>query len=187
MLDVYIVALLWVVGALLGAQEVMQSVGRRLHRVGDHMNMASVPQPDEPRLRHIVWSQVLVVDGESILLGRHRSGQFKGEYTGFIGEVASGETSAEAACRILLEQSGLATTPDRLSKRAVFQFIEADPGHPDPTAPSAATGLPLVEHEFICQAEDTSGTAIETETMTPTKFPLSDVPFDNMPADDRIW
>ncbi len=155
---------------------------RRLHLVKDQMSTAAAAGP-----QHIVWSQVLVVDEDGILLGRHRSGQFEGEYTGFIGEVAPGESAAEAACRILLEQSGLSVSPDRLDKRAVFQFIEVDPNHPDPTTPGAANGQPLVEHEFVCRAEDTSGTATETDTMTPTRFPLAEIPFDSMPADDRVW
>ena len=44
-----------------------------------------------------------------------------------------------------------------------------------------------MEHEFICRAADTSGTAAETDKMTPTRFLISEIPFDNMPADDRVW
>lgn len=165
---------------------------RRLGRVSDQMaQQLGIAGSAAPLAtagpQHIVWSQVLVIDDDSILLGRHRSGQFEGEYTGFIGEVGRDEPTAEAACRILLEQTGLTVSPDRLEKRAVFHFIEVDPNHPDPTSPSAVAGQPLVEHEFICRAADTSGAATETEKMTPTRFPLSEIPFDNMPADDRVW
>jgi ADP-ribose pyrophosphatase YjhB (NUDIX family) len=101
----------------------------RLRRLAAHAStihsMAAAPPPAQ---QHITWSQVLVVDSEGgrVLLGRHRSGQFEGEYTGFIGEVSAGETTAEAACRILREQSGLTAGVDRLSKRAVLELSPRD-------------------------------------------------------------
>ena len=106
--------------------------------------MAAAPPPAQ---QHITWSQVLVVDsdGGRVLLGRHRSGQFEGEYTGFIGEVSAGETTAEAACRILREQSGLTAGVDRLSKRAVLESTRTPPcpGTSSSTSLSCVRRTPL--------------------------------------------
>ena len=120
----------------------------RLRRLAAHVStstsMAAAPPPAQ---QHITWSQVLVVDsdGDRVLLGRHRSGQFEGEYTGFIGEVSAGETTAEAACRILREQSGLTAGVDRLSKRAVLESTRTPPcpGTSSSTSLSCVRRTPL--------------------------------------------
>ena len=101
--------------------------------------------------------------------------------------MAPSETTGDATCRILREQSGLIVSPDKLSKHAVLHFIETDGSQPDPTAASPAVDRPLVEHEFVCRLEDTSGTATEREAMTPTWFSLSEIPVSEMPADDAIF
>ena len=170
---------------------------RRLHRVAAHLRTharcpcassssatvaASIPSGDAAT----VWSQVLILQGGRILLGRHRQGAFEGQYTGFIGAVEPGETTSEAACRIVTQQSGLVVEQRQLRKRAVLQFCEADKDHPNGAgSPSAALGPPLVEHEFV--TEGFSGTPTETASMTPTWFDIGSIPFDQMPKDDALW
>ena len=82
-------------------------------------------------------AQVLIVQSGRVLLGQHRTGWAEGKYTGFIGEVNYGETTAAAAVRIVREQSGLLLQEEKLKRRAVIQFIETKEGHPDPTSAGA--------------------------------------------------
>ena len=123
--------------------------------------------PDERQL-----SQAIIVDRDArrALLVYHKSGRWKGFYTGLLDEAAPGEAPATAAARIA--QSHVGITPGSLSHRATFIFS------------SEAWGRAR-EFEFLAEAH--SGEAVESDTFRPEWFDLASMPYGQMPADDEIW
>jgi hypothetical protein len=97
---------------------------------------APPPEAPAPATAGVQLAQVLVVvGGERILLGEHRTGDFCGRFTGFIGVVRHGEGAAEAACRHAWEQARVHLQPQQLELRAILDFTEFSPS-PGARAPN---------------------------------------------------
>lgn len=118
------------------------------------------------------WSQLLLIDKskQKILLALHKQGELKGEYTGFLTTLAQGESSERAAIRVTQEQSTVLVK--NLELRALFTFTGDRSGIVD---------------EYQYYAESYEGTVRETAECRPVWFNFNDIPYELMPADDKIW
>ncbi|MDD3487121.1 MAG: 8-oxo-dGTP diphosphatase [Candidatus Moranbacteria bacterium] len=107
-----------------------------------------------------------------ILLGLKKRGFGEGRWNGYGGKVEKGETLEENVVREMQEECGI--TPTKFENRGVmyFEFSEI----PDQVY---EVNLFLIE-EYI-------GEPVETEEMKPQWFGVSDLPWDKMWDDDRIW
>ncbi len=121
--------------------------------------------------REALRTLVLVRDQNKILLGRKKRGFGMGKWNGFGGKLQGDETLEEAAARELHEEAGIVATA--LEPRGALSFTFQD-------------GIdPLEVRVFIATAW--IGTPQETEEMAPQWFPLNQIPYSQMWADDLHW
>ncbi|KAM5228827.1 oxidized purine nucleoside triphosphate hydrolase [Ctenodactylus gundi] len=120
-----------------------------------------------PRL----YTLVLVLQPQRVLLGMKKRGFGAGRWNGFGGKVQDGETIEDGARRELQEESGL--TADVLHKvgHVVFEF----------------TGAPERMDVHIFRADSVQGTPTESDEMRPQWFQLDQIPFSDMWPDDSYW
>lgn len=113
----------------------------------------------------------IVHQSPKILLGLKKMGFGEGRWNGFGGKLKEDETVEEAAIRELEEEAGItAKAFDKLGEMT-FEFKD------DPTL--------LVVHLF--KVHDFEGEPIESDEMRPIWFSESDIPFDSMWPDDKLW
>ena len=155
------------------------------------------------------FAQLLVLDESRtrVLLGKHRAGEFAGMYTGFIAEVVGQKTPRDAAVDalgrgglrlVLAREEGFRAGGEdvrrgRAAERGRFRF-------------AGWLDAPVVEHEFTLRLGD--GVTLEEKEETvhlprgnddgdldegtrvdvvPRWFATNEIPYDEMPADDRAW
>jgi len=123
--------------------------------------------------------QVLLCDDANrVLLGRHSEEHLLPQRTtGMIGELKPGENWEEGAVRVLQENCGLKGYSGKLEMRAVLDFIEAD-------------GTLYREKEVFAFYDHNDGSKKWEQTALMEEiawWPLSNIPYAIMPADDRIW
>lgn len=112
-----------------------------------------------------------VVSDGKILLGMKKRGFGEGWWNGFGGKLKSGETIEEAAIRECQEEAGI--TPTSILPRAVLHFYFED-------SPEE-----IEVHVFLIEAF--TGDVQESEEMCPQWFPVSEIPYEKMWADDPYW
>ena len=117
-------------------------------------------------------SQTLVIDPgqEKVLLVLHKQGEFEGLYTGLIGYVNDDEPPESAAGRIAEELCSIRLENLQLRARFLMQ-VENDED----------------AEEFEYYSDDYSGEPAETETVCPRWFYFDDIPYGQMPPDDKTW
>ncbi|XP_020830913.1 oxidized purine nucleoside triphosphate hydrolase [Phascolarctos cinereus] len=118
-----------------------------------------------------IYTLVLVMKPQHILLGMKKRGFGAGRWNGFGGKVEDGETIEEGAKRELLEESGL--TADTLQKigKITFEFV----------------GNTELMDVHIFNVDSFHGTPKESDEMRPQWFQLEQVPFSDMWPDDSYW
>ncbi|KAH0632008.1 hypothetical protein JD844_020000 [Phrynosoma platyrhinos] len=118
-----------------------------------------------------LFTLVLVVQPQRVLLGMKKRGFGAGLWNGFGGKVQPGETIEQAARRELQEESGL--TVDSLEKmgKITFEFV----------------GNTELMEVHIFRADSFQGDPTESDEMRPQWFELDQVPFKNMWPDDIYW
>jgi len=111
----------------------------------------------------------IVKDGR-VLLIRKKRGLGAGKINGPGGKLEPGETALESAIREVREELGV--TPLQIEERGIlhFQFVD---------------GYSL--HCVVFLAFDLEGEPIETAEATPLWFPVGEIPFHEMWADDQHW
>lgn len=130
-------------------------------------------------------SLVFVLDPSNrVLLGQKKRGFGEGKYNGFGGKREPGETMRQCAARELLEESGLQVPADRLTRRGVLTFNMLSDGM---VGADGAISSRLEVHVFSCAREDTTGEVAESDEMKPAWWPIVDVPYAKMWADDEHW
>lgn len=113
---------------------------------------------------------LFVVKEAKILLIHKKRGLGKGKINGPGGRMEPGETPEEAAVREVEEE--LLTTPLQPVPKGILRFQFVD-------------GYSLEVYVFI--APDCDRTPAETEEALPEWFPLDEIPYARMWADDILW
>jgi len=109
-----------------------------------------------------------------LLMGYKKTGFGRDKYNGFGGKVESGETIVEAAMRELHEETGLTASAADATKvgELTFHF----PWHRE---------FDMIVHVFLVRAW--SGVPRESREMIPEWFPVEEIPWHRMWADDVHW
>jgi 8-oxo-dGTP diphosphatase/2-hydroxy-dATP diphosphatase len=118
-----------------------------------------------------VLTLAVIHDDEKILLGLKKRGFGMGRWNGFGGKLKEGETIMEAAHRELEEEAGITT--DELTERGQIYFSFED-GTED-----------LEIHIF--SSNTYNGEIMESDEMKPQWFAHSEIPYDEMWAEDPYW
>lgn len=116
---------------------------------------------------------VFLFQESKILLGYKKRGFGCQNWNGFGGKIIKGETVREAACRELEEECGLQAKEKDLKRFGVLYF--------------EFEGENLFIEVNAFKTKNFKGTITETEEMKPQWFPISEIPYNNMWPDDRIW
>lgn len=116
-------------------------------------------------------SLVVIHTSEKILLGLKKRGFGEGRWNGFGGKILEGETAEQSAVRELEEEAGIKA--ERLTARGELSFTFTDGTES--------------WHMEIFRCEKYSGEPIETEEMKPQWFAFSEIPYQDMWANDRVW
>lgn len=119
-----------------------------------------------------VFTLVMVHDHEKILLGLKKRGFGMGRWNGFGGKVERGETIAQAAARELREEAGIEAVNLRPRGIITFTFEKEESNELEVNI--------FTISEFV-------GELIETEEMKPQWFKHSEIPYEDMWADDPHW
>ncbi|XP_006889796.1 PREDICTED: 7,8-dihydro-8-oxoguanine triphosphatase [Elephantulus edwardii] len=118
-----------------------------------------------------LYTLVLVLQPQRVLLGMKKRGFGAGRWNGFGGKVEEGETVEEGAKRELLEESGLTTDELHEAGRITFEF----------------EGSPERMDVRIFYTDHVQGTPTESDEMRPQWFQLDQIPFAHMWPDDSFW
>ncbi|MEE3327693.1 MAG: 8-oxo-dGTP diphosphatase [Myxococcota bacterium] len=108
--------------------------------------------------------------GSRVLLIRKKRGLGAGLINGPGGKLERNESAAECAVREVEEEVGL--TPLELEERGELRFQFVD-------------GYAIHVHVFVAHGH--RGQLCETEEAKPIWFDISDIPYEEMWADDRLW
>ncbi|MHC1691607.1 MAG: 8-oxo-dGTP diphosphatase [Sphaerochaetaceae bacterium] len=121
----------------------------------------------EPRETAVVC---YLFSGDKVLLIHKKRGLGKGLINAPGGHVELAETASQAAIRETQEETGLTVADPEHMGVLEFQFTD---------------GLSMRGHVFFTRTY--TGDLVETDEATPFWCPISDIPYDSMWADDRIW
>ncbi len=119
-----------------------------------------------------LFTLVFIVKGKNILLGMKKRGFGAGRWNGFGGKVEPGESIDEAARRETKEECGVGITA--MEEVGIHEFRFA--AKPDEV---------LEVHVF--RVSEYKWEPVETEEMRPQWFSVTEIPYDNMWPDDRLW
>ena len=122
-----------------------------------------------PKLRATLMF-VIDEDRDEVLLIRKKRGLGAGKINGPGGKIDPGETSEECAIRETQEELGVTAISPVKHGELWFQFVD---------------GLSL--HVDVFVATQHEGTAIETDEAIPMWTQLTELPLEEMWADDRFW
>ena len=122
-----------------------------------------------PKLRATLMF-VIDEDRGEVLLIRKKRGLGAGKINGPGGKIDPGETSEEFAIRETQEELGVTAITPVKHGELWFQFVD---------------GLSL--HVDVFVATQHEGTAIETDEAIPLWTKLTELPLEEMWADDRFW
>ena len=115
---------------------------------------------------------IFLLRGSEILLGMKKRGFGEGKWNGFGGKVSDGESIEDAARREIKEECGVDVS--EMEKLAVLDFIFSKKSEWNQRVHVFFT------HEWI-------GEPSESEEMSPKWFLKSELPFEKMWPDDKIW
>jgi 8-oxo-dGTP diphosphatase len=113
---------------------------------------------------------VFVIREGRILLIRKKRGLGKGKVNGPGGKLDPGENAVECAARECHEELGITVSNLECMGEHKFQFID---------------GYSI--HCWVFRTPDVEGEAYETDEAVPLWTDISEIPYDEMWEDDRIW
>ncbi len=119
-----------------------------------------------------VCTLVFLLRSDEICLALKKRGFGINYLNGYGGKVETGETVTEGALRELLEESKVVAQESDLEKVVTNLFIFKD-------------GLEMEVHTFFIRTWKREPE--ETEEMKPAWFPLTEIPYEKMWADDPHW
>ncbi len=117
---------------------------------------------------------MLVKRDGKLLLGMKKRGFGMGRLNGSGGKLEAGETPEEAARRETLEEVGLRVGEIQKVATIVFEDLHY-------------RGVPERNIMHVFMTEDFEGQPQETDEIAPDWYPLSDLPYDRMWIDDKVW
>ncbi|KAF9817598.1 hypothetical protein SFRURICE_014737 [Spodoptera frugiperda] len=120
-----------------------------------------------------LFTLVFINKEDQILLGLKKRGFGINKWNGFGGKVEPNETILEAAARELNEECCVSVKPSDLKNIAHLEFT--------------FEGQPTLMDVRVFSTNVYEGNPKETEEMLPKWFKNTEVPFDDMWPDDRIW
>ena len=124
-----------------------------------------------------VFAGVIISVEDSILLGFKKRGFGSGLWNhSFAGKVEKGEEIIDAAKRELEEESGLKVETNQLHKVGYFEYEFTD----------LSINSKIMEMH-IYKAEVWSGKVEESSEMTPRWWQITEVPYQDMWADNSYW
>lgn len=115
-----------------------------------------------------------LIRDEEVLLGWKKRGFGEGKYTGIGGKLERDETPAEATIRELHEETGVIIDPADLHYHGLIRFRFP-----------ARSEWDLLMHLFT--AERWEGRPRESAEVRPLFFGFTELPFDQMWDDARLW
>lgn len=113
---------------------------------------------------------LFISKGGKVLLIRKKRGFGKGKINGPGGKLDPGETELDCAIRETEEELHIRARNVRKRGELWFQFVDG-----------------LAMHVAVFVSSEFEGEATETEEAAPLWFPVEEIPFDEMWADDRHW
>jgi len=113
---------------------------------------------------------LFIRDHERVLLIRKKRGFGMGKVNGPGGKLDPGESEIQCAVRETEEELCVQALDPEKRGELWFQFVDG-----------------LAMHVAVFMATRYTGEATETEEAEPLWFPVNDIPFDRMWADDRHW
>lgn len=113
---------------------------------------------------------VFVIQDDRILLIRKKRGLGAGKINGPGGRVDPGETPAEGAVREAQEELHITPLEVEYCGELLFQFVD---------------GYKL--HGYVYKSSEFEGTPTATNEADPLWMSVTDIPYDEMWADDRYW
>jgi mutator protein MutT len=114
---------------------------------------------------------LFLLKDDHILLAMKKRGFGVGRWNGVGGKIEPGETIEQAAARECHEEIGV--MPGQLERVAHLTF----------TFPDGTTDV--LTHVYVTR--DWQGEPVETEEMAPQWFHHTNIPYDTMWPDDRLW
>jgi len=128
--------------------------------------------------------QVLLTKKKSVLLGKHKVGPFEGRWTGMLSPWkpdTSWQSEARKACHVL-SGINISSSQIKLNQNAIITLEELRKGPKDMPG--------HIEYEIVaninCLSEEQSK-ATDTSELEFKWYPFSQIPYDDMPADDKYW
>ncbi|XP_039767922.1 LOW QUALITY PROTEIN: 7,8-dihydro-8-oxoguanine triphosphatase-like [Ornithorhynchus anatinus] len=118
-----------------------------------------------------LFTLVLVVKRQEVLLGIKKRGFGAGRWNGFGGKVQDGETIEKGAKRELLEESGLTVDPLQKIGHITFEFL----------------GNSELMDVHVFRTDSFHGNPTESDEMRPQWLKQDQVPFSEMWPDDIYW
>lgn len=112
------------------------------------------------------------LEGDNVLLGMKKRGFGIGKWNGAGGKVVEPESIRTATVREVFEEFGIRLREEDLTQIAIVHFYFED------------------EYMFECHvftATEWEGKPQESDEMRPKWFPIAQLPFDEMWADDEKW
>lgn len=130
----------------------------------------SVGQIDDTWRAADTATLVFVVVDNRVLLIRKKRGLGAGKINGPGGKLEKGETPVQCAIREVQEELGISIGEPAGRGELRFQFID---------------GYSIHVHVYL--SDSFTGNPIETDEAIPLWFDLSEIPYEEMWADDIIW
>ena len=125
-------------------------------------------------LKIVPRTLVFLIDWRwNVLLWMKKVRHGKGFRNGFWGKIDEGETPLQWVIRELEEEAGIRLEPNEVEKKWYIYFERVD--EVDKAYPC---------HLYMANYE---WGFVESEEMRPQRFPIADIPYDDMWADDKHW
>ncbi len=112
--------------------------------------------------------------GDQVLLGLKKTGFGTGKVVGIGGHVEAGETTAQAICREVAEESGIFVREPDLIRAGTVDFVF--PARPE---------WDMFTVVYLCRTF--AGEAAESEEIAPHWYPVGQLPEEQMWADAVHW